>query len=97
MTWPSSSIPLREVLICEVIYEERIVVAIVKRSGLEFELIHLLQGDQAALVTDEDTRKRLEGSLNLPSRVLRGDEAAFLGAKTVLAARNGKPFRLHHS
>jgi hypothetical protein len=95
MTWPS--IPLREVLFCEVIAEDRIIVAIVKRQGLEFELVHLLQGDQAALATDEPTRKRIEGTLNLPSRVLHGDVAAFLGAQTVLAARNGHPYRLHHS
>ena len=87
-----SSIPLREVLVCEVIYEDQIIAAVVMREGMKFQLVGYLLDDQAALVRDSRTLNVLEKGFELPVRVLEGDEGAFLGVQTARARREGRDF-----
>lgn len=87
-------LPLREILICEVHALNKLIYALVRRKGMSFELVALLKGDHCALMTDETTLKLLEGRFQLPVRVFSGTEGAFLGAKTLLAHRNGTSYSL---
>jgi len=87
------SIPLREILACEVTSEEgRVVIAFVRREGMRFQLLSLTKDDEAAIVRDPRTLKYLERVFELPVRVLDGAEAVFLGVQTVLAEREGREF-----
>lgn len=88
--------PLREILIClvsgPVDNNKHLFGALVRREGMRFELIQPFLDDQAALLSDSMTIKRLEGLFQLPVRVLDPDNSAFLGRETMLADREGRVF-----
>jgi len=89
---PLREIPLREVLACEVVYEDRVVVVLVRREGLKFHLLGSLLDEHAMIIRDEHTLKHLERRFELPIRLLEGDESAFLGVQTLRARREGRDF-----
>ena len=92
-------LPLREILVCQAFDKNREVLlyTIILRKGLHFELLSTIQSDHAALLTDENTLKLLEGKFQLPVRVLLGSNGAFLGVKTLFAHKKGSPYSLKPS
>ena len=95
MTSPhdSPSIPLREILACEVVSEEgRVVIAFVRREGMRFQLISFAKDDEASIVRDPRTLEHLQRVFELPIRVLDGAEAVFLGVQITLAEREGRDY-----
>jgi len=93
---PLNPLPLREILLCQVFRPAppALLYAVVRRSGLEFELLSFIKGDHAALLPDETVLELLERRFQLPVRVLSGSEGAFLGLKTFLARQNGSSYAL---
>lgn len=90
---PPNPIPLREVLLCEASQPpDTLLCAIILREGITFTLLDLIRGDHCSLISDPRTLKLLEREFNLPTRVLDGVEGPFLGAKTLLAHKNGTSY-----
>lgn len=88
----AKQLPLRELLICLVAHEKRVVGVLVRREGMRFEAVATLIDDDAALLSDKRTLEILEGMFELPVRVLDPDNSVFLGRQTFLAQREGRVF-----
>lgn len=81
--------PIQEALLCPFIFKEDLHVAVVLRRGRQCILLTSLQGLVAGISSSEDGIKTIQEALNVPCRVLDGQEGAFLARKTILAEHEG--------
>jgi hypothetical protein len=91
---PPDALPLREILACEILADDRLALALVRREGLSFSLVALLPEDQAALAVAPSSLEALERVLELPVRLLEDHPAAFLARETYLADQEGRDYVL---
>jgi hypothetical protein len=81
---------IQEALVCPFIFEDTFHVAVVLRRGRDCILLSTITGLEAGIASSEDGLKVVQEVLNLPCRVLDGQEGAFLARKTILAEHEGR-------
>ena len=86
------STAIQEALLCPFVFEDELKVAVVLRRGRQCILLTILNGLQAGIAASNDGLEVVSGVLNLPCRVLDGQEGAFLARKTILAEHDGDAY-----
>ena len=82
---------IQEALLCPFIFEESFLLAVVLRRGRDCVLYTILKGLDAGIASSKDGLQTFQEALNLPCRVLVGQEGALLARKTILAEHEGRP------
>lgn len=82
---------IQEALLCPFLFEDSLRVAVVLRRGRDCLLLTVLEGLVAGIAASDDGCEVVQGLLNLPCRVIDGQEGAFLAHKTILAEHDGAP------
>ena len=80
---------IQEALLCPFLFEDELHVAVILRRGRSCHLLTTLHGFDAGIAASLDGLSVIQGVLNLPCRVLDGQEGAFLARKTILATHEG--------
>lgn len=81
---------IQEALLCPFVFEDELHVAVVLRRGRSCHLLTTLKGLEAGIAASDDGLLVVQEVLNLPCRVLDGQEGAFLAKKTILATHEGR-------
>lgn len=72
---------LKEILVCELIMDKRIVVEIIRRTGRKLDRIRTFTGLSALVARDPATLGALERQVGTPVRFLEGTDALAVIAK----------------
>jgi len=80
---------IQEALVCPFLFEEELHVAVVLRRGRQCFLLTTLKGLVASISGSSDGLQTISKALNLPCRLLDGQEGALLARKTILADHEG--------
>jgi len=82
---------IQEALLCPFTFQNSLHVAVILRRGRECVLYTVLKDLQAGISTSFDGLQTFREVLNLPCRVLDGQEGALLARKTILSEHQGRP------
>lgn len=83
---------IQEALVCPFFFEEKFHVAVVLRYDHQCYLYTVLDGLLGGMATSKHGQAMIQKTLNVPVRLLDGQEGAFLARKVILAEHDGQPF-----